>query len=162
MFFWLFSHFLLPRALRSYQFPWERLGGVIIQLIESTFHEIWAVLTRLIFWSSSILMFPGIFSTYFIRSKGQGQNWTAIYFFIIDVKKCCFAITFVTVSRQLFCCWSWTILLVVFYIGDVNWPWGTITWKRKGSKVKILRLSSSLIISTQTQNTKVIISNQKQ
>ena len=40
-------------------------GGVISYLVDSTFRKIWAVPKRLIFWSSSMLMFPGIFSSYF-------------------------------------------------------------------------------------------------
>ena len=58
----LFPQFLLSRALRSNLFPWEqRAGGegIISYLIDSTFRK------RLNFWSSSMLMFPGIFSSYF-------------------------------------------------------------------------------------------------
>ena len=40
-------------------------GGDITFLVDSTFRKIWAVPKRLIFWSSSMLMFPGIFSSYF-------------------------------------------------------------------------------------------------
>ena len=35
--------------------------------MDSSFCKIWAVPKRLIFWSSSILMFPGILSSYFPR-----------------------------------------------------------------------------------------------
>ena len=40
-------------------------GADISYLVDSTFRKIWAVPKRLIFWSSSMLMFPGIFSSYF-------------------------------------------------------------------------------------------------
>ena len=40
-------------------------GRDISYLVDSTFRKIWAVPKRLIFWSSSMLMFPGIFSSYF-------------------------------------------------------------------------------------------------
>ena len=61
----LLSQFLLSRAPRSNQF--QRLGVSHYLTVDSTFRKIWAVPKRLIFWSSSILMFPGIFSTYFPR-----------------------------------------------------------------------------------------------
>ena len=65
----LLPQFVLSRALRSNLFPWEqrRSGGGrdISYLVDSTFRKIWAVPKRLIFCSSSMLMFPGIFSSYF-------------------------------------------------------------------------------------------------
>ena len=57
----LLLQFVLSRAPRSDQFPWEWLGGIIISFVDSTFSTIWTVARSLIFWSSSILMFPGIF-----------------------------------------------------------------------------------------------------
>ena len=68
----LLPQFVLSRALRSNLFHWEQRrsgggggGGDISYLVDSTFRKIWAVPKRLIFWSSSMLMFPEIFSSYF-------------------------------------------------------------------------------------------------
>ena len=70
-----FAVFTVRAALRSAQFPWEQLGGREGGKSSfnwySTFCKILAVPRRLIFGSSSILMFLGIFSTCDVFSQAR-------------------------------------------------------------------------------------------